>query len=178
MTDDLEGIHTAYQQYIDGLRRTLETATEEVAENLVDRMHALTSLTDHTLAELRDLDHPYAQRHPLGSGPHPDYAVHHQSGDLQETLRAEHEGRWVNGQIVSEIHDDSEHLWHLLQGTDKMRPRDFASAAILQELGEAETRYRAAFAAVGDGYRDDGPDVVQVELIDHSLHDVQLPGAG
>lgn len=175
MADDLAGIYREYERYVSDLRRVLEAATEETADELLARMQTLTNLDDHTLADLRRLDHPYAQRHGLGSGPHPDYEVHNQSGELHDTLRTEHEGRWLNGRLASEIHDDAGHLWHVLQGTEKMRPRDFASAAILQEIGDSETRYRAAFASVGDEYRDDGRSVIEVELIDHSEHEVQLP---
>lgn len=174
--NDLQEIYNHYRDYLNTLRRTLEAAVEDVAEDLVAEMFALTGLEDHSLAELRALGHPYTQRHPAGSGPHPDYEVHRQSGELQDSLRVEHEGVWRGGQVASEIHDDSEHLWHVLQGTDVMRPRDFASAAILRELGAAEARVRLAFAAAGDAYQDDGDSVIEVELIDHSQHEAQLPG--
>lgn len=178
MPDDLQEIHEHYRDYVNTLRRSLEAATEDVAEDLVAEMRMLTSLQDHSLEDLRRADHPYAQRHPLGSGPHPDYEVHRQSGELQDGLQVEHGGTWRNGRLESEISSDSDHLWHVLQGTDRMRPRDFASAAILRNLGEAEARYRRAFAAAGDTYKDDGGSVIEVTLIDHERHEVELPGRG
>ncbi len=176
MANDLAELHTFHAAYVTRLKREMEAAVEDVAEDLAAEMRSLTGLQDHSLAELRALGHPYAQRHPAGSGPHPDYEVHHQSGELQDTLRVEHEGVWRGGQVASEVHDDADHLWHVLQGTDVMRPRDFASAAILRGLGAAEMRYRLAFAAAGDAYQDDGNSVIEVELIEHDRHEAQLPG--
>lgn len=178
MANDLAEISAHYQGYLNRVKRELESATEDVAEDLVTAMRDLTGLTDHSLADLRDLDHPYARRHALGSAPHPDYEVHRQEGDLQDGLRPEHGGTWQNGQVVSEVHDDAEHLWHVLQGTEHMRPRDFASAAILQHLGQFEARYRQAFQNAGGRYRDDGGSVIQVALIEHDRQQAELPEGG
>jgi len=178
MANDLEALSAHYRAYLNSVRRELEAATEDVAEDLLQAMRGLTGLQDHTLAELAALDHPYAKRHSSGSGPHPDYEVHRQNGDLQDGLRPDHAGTWQGGQVVSEIHDDAEHLWHILQGTKLMRPRDFASAAILQNLGAFEDRYRRAFKAAGGVYRDDGNTVIEVELIPHDRQEAQLPEGG
>lgn len=178
MPNDLAELHTFYRSYKDRLRRELEAAVEDVAEGLRDRMHALVDHQDHSLADLRTLDHPYAARHPLGSGPHPDYEVHRQSGALQDTLRVEHEGVWRGGRVASDVLDDADHLPHLLFGTDVMRPRDFASAAILQELESAEARVRRAFAAAGGEFRDDGESVIEVQLVEHDQHVAQRPEVG
>ena len=178
MANDLQELSRHYQDYVNRLKRELEAATEDVAEDLVEAMRGLTELSDHSLADLAALDHPYARRHGVGAGPHPDYEVHRQQGDLQDGLRSEHEGTWRNGQVASEVHDDAEHLWHLLQGTERMRPRDFASAAILQNLGAFEDRYRRAFKAAGGRYRDDGGSVIEVELIPHDRQSAQLPEGG
>lgn len=180
MPNDLQELRAHYRGYINRLKRELEAATEDVAEDLAARMHDLTGLTDHTLAELRALDHPYARRNAPGIL-HDDWEVHRQEDDdgdiLQDQLRVEHEGRWDRGQVASEIHDDSAHLWYLLQGTVRMRPRDFASAAILQTVGDAEERYRKAFAAAGGVYKDDGNSIIEVDLIPHDLIPAQLPEA-
>lgn len=176
MANDLAELRRAYRSYVNNLMREMEAATEDAAENLLDRIKELTGLTDHSLDDLRRLGHPYAKRHSLGSGPHPDYEVHNQEGDLQESLRVEHEGVWRGGQIASDIHSDAEHTWHLLQGTDIMRPRDFASAAILQGIGEIESRYRQAFRAAGGEYRDDGDSFIEIDLIEHDRNPAQLPG--
>lgn len=52
---------------------------------MYDKCREFTSLTDHTLADLARLGHPYARRwapHTL----HPDYLVHIQTGTLQAGL--------------------------------------------------------------------------------------------
>jgi hypothetical protein len=178
MPDDLAELHTLYATYVTRLKRELEAAVEDVSEDLRDRMHALVDHQDHSLAELRALGHPYAASLPIGSAPHPDFEAHRQSGQLQDTLRVEHEGTWRGGQVASEVVDDAPYLEHLLYGTDVMRPRDFASAAILQELEHAEARVRRAHAAAGGEVRDDGNAAIEVTLVDHSQHAAELPEMG
>lgn len=178
MANDLAELGAFYRTYVNRLRREMEAAVEDVAEDLLATVRDLTSLTDHTLADLARLDHPYAQRHAAGTAPHPDYEVHRQSGQLQDSLRVEHAGTWRGGRVESEIHADVPYLEHLLHGTEVMRPRDFASAAVLRNLGAAEARMRRAFAAAGGEYRDDGATAVEVELTEHDRHPAQLPERG
>ena len=55
------------------------------AQMLYETARTYTALTDHTLAQLAELGHPYARRFAPGTL-HPDYLVHIQSGTLQAGL--------------------------------------------------------------------------------------------
>ena len=176
MANDLQEISDSYRRYVNNLRRALEGATEEVAEKLVDKMVNLTTLSDHSLEDLRKAGHPYAWRFSPGV-PHEDYLVHQQSeaDSLWEGIHAEHEGTWQNDQIASEIHSESAHTWYLLLGTQTMRPRDFASAAIFEIESEANALYKKAFASAGGDFHDDSSLVIEVDPIPHDQYVAQLP---
>jgi len=91
----------------------------EIRENL--------SLTDHTLQDLADLDHPYARRHGAIQtgvlGHEPEWLVHKQSGELLGALQhgplgvGENYGVWLDPTIAP-------HAEYVIEGTKTMLPRD------------------------------------------------------
>jgi len=83
----LGNLNTTQKVFDKGRKVAIEKAgkilDKEVTKNI--------SLTDHSLADLRRLDHPYAKRHgPKGKSLHsPYWAVHSQSGVLKSAQRSE-----------------------------------------------------------------------------------------
>jgi HK97 gp10 family phage protein len=86
------------------------------------------SLTDHSLKDLADMGHPYSTK--KSGGPHPDYEVHKQSGLLQENIiKNAYATNNMAGVEVGVLEDDVPYIKYLIEGTSKMRPRDFISHA-------------------------------------------------
>ena len=143
------------------LRQASRTAVR--AAGLVFRDAALRniSLTDHTLDDLRKLDHPYARRHGSiqihaggGGGWILDgrQQVHRQSGNMVRALKAaERTGPtiaydvWLDVAGAPEIRD-------VLQGTRRMLPRDPLWQTALAPKTIEEMR-RAILSALGKSLR-------------------------
>lgn len=105
-------------------------ATDHAATVVFEEMLAETSLTDHSLQELRKLGHPYRQ----GAAPgnlHPDWLIHYQKGTLQEGLKRGQVVKYRDS-VEAGITSSAPETWYLLLGTRRMRPRDFVSAALIQ----------------------------------------------
>src|SRR6185312_2507529 len=85
MADPLQSVRLAQQKHLRDVQEAMVKATRQAGEVVFDAMYEETSLIDHDLAALRRMGHPYRKDDPQGV-PHPDWLVHHQSGDLQETL--------------------------------------------------------------------------------------------
>ncbi len=96
------------------------------------------SLDDHTLEDLRKLDHPYSTRYGADSFVHKDEDVHIQSGDL---LNASHIVEPRPG--VMQIINTAREYVYLRFGTRKMRPRDPGSAAMRDALPAIKKRFAA-----------------------------------
>lgn len=100
-----------------------------LAEVLFDEVGVNVSYVDHTLADLRRLDHPYARRH--GSikthGEDPN-VVHTRSGEMYRSLKVEKlpSSNSVTGEAWTVWFDisASEHAKFVVLGTKYMLPRD------------------------------------------------------
>jgi len=100
---------------------------------LETNMKKHASLTDHSLKDLADMDHPYSTRKSKDSGPHPDYEVHSQSGELKDNiLKNGYATNTMAGVEVGVLESDVPHIKYLIEGTVKMRPRDFISHAAVE----------------------------------------------
>ena len=160
MPDPLADVKRANREFLAKARTTLRTATNEAAAVLLAEMRGLASAVGPTLAELQAADHPYSVRHAPGSGPTADWIVHTTSGadgrtgellaGLQRTR-----ARVAGGVVTAEIHSDADHTWALLQGSPRMRPRDFVSAALVSREVDVAELYQRAFTALVEGYRGD-----------------------
>lgn len=117
-----------------------------MGEVLRDEIKANLSLTDHSLAALAALDHPYARRH--GSIrtdllDHDGYLVHRQSGELLSALKAEllepgdRFGVYLDPAIA-------EHATYVIEGTSSMLPRD----TLWTTAGDSEVQRKMMRAAV------------------------------
>lgn len=89
------------------------------------------SLTDHSLQDLADLDHPYARRHGAirlhGSGSssiaYPSSRVHKQSGRLLRSLQAAPTNNGLGYRVGFDT-AIAPHATFVVQGTKTMLPRD------------------------------------------------------
>ena len=153
MPDPLADVRRANREFLTKARTILRSATNEAAATLLGEMRGLASAVGPTLAELRAADHPYAVRHAPGSGPTADWIVHTTSGadgrtgELLAGLRRTR-ARVAGGVVEAEIHSDADHTWALLQGSPRMRPRDFVSAALVSREADVAAIYARAFEAV------------------------------
>lgn len=109
------------------------TKTMEVAGNtLHERVKRNVSLADHSLRDLRLLEHPYAKRHGAEGIPihDPYWKVHRQSGQMLQALFVEVDDATVVGTSVRATatvgfdEGKAPHAAHVIFGTDKMIPRD------------------------------------------------------
>ena len=170
MPDPLADVKRANREFLAKARTTLRAATNEAAAVLLGEMRGLASAVGPTLAELRAADHPYAARHAAGSGPTADWILHTTSGadgrtgELLAGLRRTR-AKATGGVVTAEIHSDANHTWALLQGSPRMRPRDFVSAALISREADVTMIYAKAFTTLfgegaATGYR---PEVTLVE---------------
>jgi hypothetical protein len=84
------------------------------------------SLTDHSLKDLADMDHPYARRHgSIQIHPEKPWAVHRQGGELVRALRRR-TTRYANSAKFEVYFDQTvaPHALYVVKGTRKMLARD------------------------------------------------------
>ncbi len=131
------------------VRLNFERAVRETfAEGVMKLALRDADLSDHTLADLAELDHPYSRRHPENSL-HDDRKIHRQSGTLQTEFRDTTTN--VGGRIFYTLRNAA-HYWPFLRdGTKTARPRRLG--ALLDEQIKTEVwpkmiaRLRAEFRA-------------------------------
>ena len=179
MADPLADFRKATKKFEKQMVGTMTRATRQAAKVVRDEMMGLTGAVDHSLADLAREGHPYRvpDRGGIVGDPHPDYIVHEQSGALQGGLSQPQVAASGN-QVTADIHSPAEHTAWLLLGTPTMRPRDFATAALINtELHVAATMAQAHAAVhderhVQDDFRPD------LDVMDHGAHPAQLPERG
>ena len=132
-----------------------------------------------SLEDLARADYPYSKRHAAGSGPFADWITHIQSGDLHASIVIGNEV--ITAQSIEiEIHSASAHTWYVVQdasasGAGRMRPRDFVSAAIINQVDRVSSILARAHAGVHDT-KEIQPFIPMVDLIDHGGVGADLPG--
>ncbi|MBU2701178.1 hypothetical protein Ga0466249_002292 [Sporomusaceae bacterium BoRhaA] len=93
------------------------------------------AMTDHTLKQLADMGHPYSKRYSVDSGPHPDNAVHSQSGTLLANIEKSENLNMVQSTVEVGVQEDKvPYIGDLITGTSKQRPRNFIGEGFNQSL--------------------------------------------
>lgn len=142
------------------LRATMKASTQHNADRMLEEARKLSGLTDHSLADLRRMGHPYAKRAP--NPPHNPYLIHKQRGNFQKRWYAKvfHRGDDYGFELGNTARTrNGLALLPLLQnGTRKMIPRPILTelnpphrkSNVVREM-ELNTRraYRAAVALHG-----------------------------
>jgi len=102
------------------------------------KQHA--SETDHSLADLAAMGHPYSRRYSAGAAPHPDDVVHQQSGTLYANIEKSQDLNAIHSTVAVGV-DESKvpYIGDLITGTSKMRPRNFLGGAFRESLGDVIT---------------------------------------
>ena len=70
------------------VRERMDNRLRNAGGFLLDSVKANASLTDHTLEQLKAMGHPYSKRRMTNSGPHPDYMLHIQSGNVYDHIKS------------------------------------------------------------------------------------------
>lgn len=143
------------------LRRASRAAVRAAGLVFHDAVKRNISLTDHTLDDLRKLDHPYARRHGGiqihaggGGGWIADgrQQVHRQSGNMLRALKgAERPGPTVAYDVWLDVAGAPE-IQDVLLGTRRMLPRDPLWQTALGPTTVLEMR-RAILSALGKSLR-------------------------
>lgn len=127
-----------------GFLEHIHKTMNSVRKILDDKVTENISHTDHSLADLRKLDHPYATRHgEQGIKIHdPYWLVHNQSGELLKAkVSGIVEASWDFGQLkagayVGLSEAEAEHASYVIWGTSKMIPRPVLQGSLDQVKDE------------------------------------------
>lgn len=174
MADPLADFRKAARAFERNVARAMAQATRAASTVLVEEMEGLAGAIDHTLPQLKALDHPYATRHEAGSAPHPDFIVHEQSGDFKGSIGRASVAVTDEGITGGVTITDRKAEW-LLLGTPTMRPRDLVSSAIIYQEDMVAEIYRKAHAAVHDEPAVQQGFHMEVTLGDHDAYPAELP---
>ena len=119
------------------MRRKSRKFVKESTSHLYDKVRMLASLTDHSLKDLRYLDHPYSKANPTTL--HPMNMVHKQSGTLYENIKMEITS--TASRDIGRVYVDIEkvpYLPYVIHGTSYMKSRDFLKTALFRSTTEIE----------------------------------------
>jgi HK97 gp10 family phage protein len=129
----LENVIRNMEQVTPELEQRLDAATKKAGDVLEKTVKEFAEIEDHTLKELAEMGHPYSYNFSTDAGPHPDEIVHRQSGKLYDNIEkiVRRSGRRF---IVACGVDENkvEYIKYLINGTSKMRSRDFLGWAWLK----------------------------------------------
>lgn len=107
-------------QVVAGLTEVSKVYKQQVDKNL--------SLDDHTPADLRKLDYPYAVGKPENI-PHDDRMVHEQTGRLRRSIRLTPPEEVTSRKFTAFVTTTDPAAAFLIYGTSRMRPRRFHEKA-------------------------------------------------
>lgn len=132
-------------KYTDGFLKTVNKTMGEVDFILDGAVTKNISASDHTLADLRRLDHPYATRHgSRGLNLHdPNYVVHKQSGKLLKSKfhgvnKADIKSGVLKASAFAGLDQNkAPHALHVELGTSKMIPRPVLQGSREEVLPQA-----------------------------------------
>lgn len=106
-------------------KHMLLNARRILADRLTEEAVDASSMSDHTLKDLRDLGHPYSKRYAPNSFEHPDCLIHKQTADAGASFadsfvtKTEAHG----GSVRVEVYNVAPHWRYLKDGTKTMRRR-------------------------------------------------------
>lgn len=122
IADNLLKVQKGFLNSVNSTMKKVEKVLDnEVKENI--------SITDHSLADLARLGHPYARRGPSSSLSHPLWQVHKQTGRLLSSkFSGVKEASITSGKLdasafVGLNETKAPHALHVIFGTSKMIPR-------------------------------------------------------
>lgn len=130
----LDNVIASLRMMADKERSKLLEAGSIIGATLLITARENAGMTDHSQEDLDKKDNPYSTSHGKDSGPHPDYQVHIQTGLLYESIEQDiivTPDRVMISVGVSE--DEVPYISSLVEGTSKMRPRDFLTETLHQE---------------------------------------------
>lgn len=131
------------RQFGGGFVNHVNKSMGKVEKLLGKRIKANMRLKDHSLKDLADLGHPYANRDPK-SVHEPNYQVHTQSGELLKsfisgTVKVSIKRSVLKGGVYAGVDEGkAEHALHIIYGTSKMVPRDFVVNSLLEIKEDAK----------------------------------------
>lgn len=118
-----------FEQYMQSL------LADAMNDDIMPKWLEHVTLADHSLRELAELGHPYSTRYPKDAGPHPDYDVHEQSGELVASTTIQ------TGPNEIRLINTSAHYEYIRYGTRYMRPRDPGGEAMIEALPAIKQRF-------------------------------------
>jgi hypothetical protein len=110
------------------LQEAVLEGLKQVGKNYKDAVMKNISLDDHTLEELRQMDHPYAARRPVDSL-HDDRMIHEQTGEFKRSIKISQPEATSSRRFSVFARSDSPKMKWLIFGTSRMRPRRFHEKA-------------------------------------------------
>jgi hypothetical protein len=129
------------------MRDTLKAAQDVNAALLLDAAQVMSGLTDHSLADLAAMGHPYSRRRP--NPPHPPHLIHRQRGVFYRNWRSVVK-RTGDDFTVTLLNRSRVGRWSLLallqHGTDKMIPRPILSNVVTSPTIGAPNRLERTMA--------------------------------
>ena len=110
-------------------KRGLPEALKAAADRLEEKISENAGLTDHSLADLAEIGHPYSAANPRNIH-RPKFKVHSQSGDLQSAIGQQKKGK--DKILVGVDASKAPHVKHVIFGTSRMVARDFITGSFKQ----------------------------------------------
>lgn len=130
-------------------------ALENAAQVLLKHARRVLSLTDHALADLRRMDHPYAVRHGrIMVHKSTPWKIHAQSGNLLRSLK---DMPYDVGDAVAHAvyidTADAPYAEYLVKGTRSMLPRDPLWTGVALQPTVQKQVMQAIVKTLGQGFR-------------------------
>lgn len=110
------------------IQEAVMSGLSQIAVDYKKQVDKNLSLDDHTLEELRQMDHPYGVGKPENV-PHDDRMVHEQTGQLKKSIQSKPPEETTSRRFTVFITTDSPYAPYLIYGTSRMRPRRFHEKA-------------------------------------------------
>lgn len=125
-------------------------ATLDNGDRVLELVRRWSSLTDHSLSDLRKMGHPYAAKHPFP--PHPRYMIHTQGGRFLRNWRLA-KSLNADGATIT-IHNTTPYARYLEKGTrNKMIARPILREALKVLRASMNKAYKDMMAATLKGAR-------------------------